>query len=94
MAVDDLRRLCERSDKCLHFALFSRYDLDGPDAGEKLTYADLGREFGLSASQVTNYLAFARRQFRTLLLDRLRESTGSDDEFREEARRLLGGEPG
>jgi DNA-directed RNA polymerase specialized sigma24 family protein len=94
LAVEDLRRLCESSDRHLHFALFERYDLDGPDAEGRLTYADLAREFGLPATQVTNYLAFARRQFRALLLDRLRESTGSDEEFRDEARRLLGGEPG
>ena len=50
----------------------------------------LARELGVSAGDVTNYLAAARRQFRGLVLDRLRELTGSDDEFRADAKRLLG----
>ncbi len=41
-------------------------------------------------SSVTNYLAFSRREFRKLLLEKLREVTGSEAEFRSEARRLLG----
>jgi RNA polymerase sigma factor (sigma-70 family) len=91
-AVDDLRQVCEASGKRVHFALFERYDLDGPDAAERLTYATLGEQFGLPATQVTNYLAFARRQFRELLLARLRASTGSEDEYEHELRCLFGGE--
>jgi RNA polymerase sigma factor (sigma-70 family) len=91
LAVDELRRRCEEADKRVPFALFERYDLEGPDAAAKPTYAQLGREFGLSATQVTNYLAYARRQFRQLVLERLRATTGSGAEFQEEARRLLGG---
>jgi hypothetical protein len=34
-----------------------------------------------------------RREFRRILLDTLRQVTGSDEEFRLEARLLLGGEP-
>ncbi len=92
LAVEDLRRLCNESGKAIHFTLFERYDLDGPDASDGLTYAQLGEAFGLSASQVTNYLALARRQFRQLVLDRLRASTGSEDEYQDELRRLFGGE--
>ena len=39
---------------------------------------------------VTNHLAFARREFRRILLEKLREITASDEEFRTEARTLLG----
>ncbi len=91
-AVDDLRQLCAASGKSAHFALFDRYDLQGPNAAEHLTYAALGEEFGLSPTQVTNYLAFARRQFRELLLDHLRASTGSEEEYQHELRCLFGGE--
>jgi RNA polymerase sigma factor (sigma-70 family) len=92
LAVDDLRQACEVSGKRVHFALFERYDLEGPDAPEHLTYAALGEQFGLPATQVTNYLASARRQFRELLLDRLRASTGSEEEYQYELRCLFGGE--
>jgi hypothetical protein len=44
----------------------------------------------LAATDVTNYLAFARREFRRCVLDQLREMTASDEEFRREAQALLG----
>jgi DNA-directed RNA polymerase specialized sigma24 family protein len=91
LAVEDLRRQCAASSKETHFTLFERYDLDGPEAAAGLTYAQLGQEFGLPVTQVTNYLAAVRRRFRQLLLDRLRAATGSEEEFQEEARRLFGG---
>jgi RNA polymerase sigma factor (sigma-70 family) len=90
-SVDNLRRLCQSSGKDIHFTLFERYDLDGPDASERVSYALLAEEFALPLTQVTNYLAFARRQFRQLLLERLRVSTGSEDEFQHEVRCLFGG---
>jgi DNA-directed RNA polymerase specialized sigma24 family protein len=92
LAVESLREQCAAAGKPVHFALFERYDLDGADAVERPTYAQLAAEFGLPTTQVTNYLAAVRRQFRALVLDRLRATTGSDDEFRAEARALLGGE--
>jgi hypothetical protein len=39
---------------------------------------------------VTNYLALARREFRRTVLEKLRELTATDEEFRREARSLLG----
>jgi RNA polymerase sigma factor (sigma-70 family) len=92
LSVEDLRRECAMSGKTVHFALFERYDLESPDAPEGLTYAQLGEEFGLSETQVTNHLAFARRRFRRLVVDRLRATTGSEEEFQEESRRLFGGD--
>ena len=42
---------------------------------------------------MTNQLAFARRELRRLVLERLRALCASDNEFRLEARELLGVEP-
>ena len=42
---------------------------------------------------MTNYLALARREFRRIVLEKLRELTATDDEFRREARALLGVDP-
>ncbi len=92
LAVEDLRRECTASGKEVPFALFQRYDLDGAEAPERLTYAQLAGEFGLPVTQVTNHLAFARRRFRHLVLERLRAATGTEEEFREEAHRLFGGD--
>jgi RNA polymerase sigma factor (sigma-70 family) len=94
LAVEDLGRHCMGSDRKTHFALFERYDLEGPEAAVPLSYARLAEEFGLSETQVTNYLAWVRRQFRQLLLDRLRAASGSEEEFQEEVQRLFGGQFG
>jgi RNA polymerase sigma factor (sigma-70 family) len=94
LAVEDLRLQCAASGKTAHFALFERYDLDGPDGPERLTYGQLAQEFGLPVTQVTNHLAAVRRQFRRLVLERLRASTSSDDEYQDEVRRLFGGDVG
>jgi hypothetical protein len=41
-------------------------------------------------TQVTNHLAWARRELRRLVLERLRLLAGSDAEFRAEAEDLFG----
>jgi DNA-directed RNA polymerase specialized sigma24 family protein len=92
LGVAALREECARRGKEVCFALFERYDLD-PGGGERPTYAALAAEFGLPATQVTNHLAFARREFRRLLLEKLREITATDEEYRREARLLLGSDP-
>jgi RNA polymerase sigma factor (sigma-70 family) len=89
LAVDDLRAECEGSGKLKHFALFERYDLD-PAVEGRPSYARLAAEFEIPVTQVTNFLSFARSEFRRHVLDRLRRITGSDEEFRSEARRILG----
>ena len=69
------------------FALFEAYDLAGD---QKISYRDLARRFALPETTVTNHLATARRRFREAVLETLREATATDDEFRTEARALLG----
>jgi len=93
LAVEALRRRCAEAGKSAPFALFERYDLDGPDAARRPSYADLAREMGIPETQVTNHLAWARREFRRLVLETLEEATGSEEEFRAEARQLLGIDP-
>ncbi len=73
----------------IHLRLFEIYDLEG-DGASNASYADLAKEFKIAPTDVTNYLAFARREFRRIALDRLREMTASEEEFRHEARALLG----
>ncbi len=73
--------------KMVHFQLFERYHMEG---GDDLTYETLAREFKLSPSNVTNYLAASRREFRKIILERLRQLTVTDEEYSREARILLG----
>jgi RNA polymerase sigma factor (sigma-70 family) len=92
-AVETLRQRSAASDKATQFALFERYDLEGPDSNNRPTYHDLAREFALPLTQVTNYLAWARREFRGIVLAKLRAATASEEEFRAEARYILGTDP-
>jgi RNA polymerase sigma factor (sigma-70 family) len=91
LAVDDLRTEFAASGKRVHFSLFEHYDLDPPPEGRP-SYAQLALEFGMPTTQVTNFLANARSRFRHHVLKRLEDVSSSDQEFREEARRLFGQE--
>ena len=89
IAVEKLRDECASRGKQIHFRLFETYDLED-DNLQKASYAELAKRFQIAPTDVTNYLAFARREFRRIALDSLREMTASEDEFRREARALLG----
>lgn len=92
LAIESLRAQMRAAGKETHLRLFERYALDA-DEEQKLSYKDLAREFDLSTTDVTNYLAVARREFRRIVLEKLRELTVSDEEYRREARALLGVDP-
>lgn len=87
--VEELRQHCEANDKTVCFEVFERYDLDSAD---NASYADLAENLGLPVTQVTNHLAWARRTFRALVLDRLRAASGSEQEYLDDVRELLGGD--
>jgi RNA polymerase sigma factor (sigma-70 family) len=88
MAVDTLRLRCETAGRKIHFQLFEAYDLRDDDAN--VSYASLAQRFGLDQATVNNYLAATRRDFRRIVLEKLREITATEEEFRTEARSLLG----
>lgn len=91
LGVDAFRERCAREGRDELFDVFERYDLQGPE--ERPTYAELGRALGVPATTVTNRLATARRRFRAVVLEKLRELTASDEEYESEAERLLGSRP-
>jgi len=89
-AVEAFRAACEREGKATQFQLFARYDLSPEEASRPPTYRQLAEEFAVPVTQVTNYLAWARREFRRQVLQTLRGLCGSEAEFVAEARELLG----
>ena len=93
LAVDELRRQCAESGKQVQFALFERYDLREPDDERATTYEQLAQEFGLTTIQITNYLSSVRGRFRKLVVEKIRATTGSEEEFVSEMNRILGGKP-
>jgi RNA polymerase sigma factor (sigma-70 family) len=93
LAVGTLREECEQRGKQIHFRLFEIYDLVDHKAAARASYDDLARDFGIAVTDVTNYLSFARREFRRIALEKLREMCASEDEFRREARAIFGIDP-
>jgi hypothetical protein len=87
LAVEDLRTLCAQRERDRTFRLFEDYDLSGdPD----VSYERLSTEYAIPVTDVTNALSWARREFRRIALERLREICGSDEEFQREARAVFG----
>ena len=90
-AIEDLRKWCAANDKQMHFKIFEAYDLNSSKA--RPSYAELAETMSIPTTQVTNFLALARRMFRRLLLERIRELSGSEQEFQDEVRDILGAVP-
>jgi RNA polymerase sigma-70 factor (ECF subfamily) len=86
VAIDRLRTTLDDGS----FALIEAYDLSD---NREVSYRSLAERFSLPETTVTNRLAAARRTLRQIVLDLLREVTATDEEFRSEARSLLGVEP-
>jgi hypothetical protein len=93
LALESFRAQMLNAGKETHLRLFERYVLDADDETPKTSYKALAAEFNLLTTDVTNYLALARREFRRIVLEKLRELTATDEEFRREARALLGVDP-
>ncbi len=89
-AVEELREFCEIRGRQATFSLFETYDLSGDEA---LSYSQLAESRGLSVSDVTNQLAWARREFRRFAKERLWAICATDEEFARECKTLFGGNP-
>jgi RNA polymerase sigma factor (sigma-70 family) len=90
LALESFKKQLLDAGKETHLRLFERYVLDDVEGEQKKSYKALAAEFNVSTTDVTNYLAFGRREFRRIVLETLRELTATDEEFRREARTLLG----
>jgi RNA polymerase sigma factor (sigma-70 family) len=93
-AVEELRRTTLGTAREIRFQVFECHDLHAAGDGSRPGYREIAERFGLPLTQVTNHLAWARRELRRLALARLAEVTGSDAELRDEAEELFGGSPG
>ena len=89
-ALDAMRVKYEATGKHQQFSAFVRYDVSGMSAATPPTYSDVAAELGVPVTQLTNWLAAVRRDFRSFVLDTLRTLSASDEEFRDDARALLG----
>ncbi len=87
LAVEDLRKFCAERERERTFRLFEDYDLSGDP---EISYEKLAAEYAIPVTDVTNALSGARREFRRIALERLRELCGSDEEYHREARAVFG----
>jgi RNA polymerase sigma-70 factor (ECF subfamily) len=85
LALDDLRAHCEDHGKQRQFDIFRQYDLSD---GERPSYAELALQHSIAETDVTNYLAWARRTLRGIVAERLRSTTANSRELHEEMRRI------
>src|ERR1700728_544728 len=60
------------------------------DADDNSSYEQLAQQYGITVTAVTNALAWARREFRKMALERLRRTCGSDEEFQRETKAVFG----
>jgi RNA polymerase sigma factor (sigma-70 family) len=87
LAVEDLRKFCAERERERTFRLFEDYDLSGDP---EISYQKLAAQYAIPLTDVTNALSWARREFRRIALERLRELCGSEEEFHREARAVFG----
>ena len=86
LALDDLRRHAMSTGRELQFRVFEQYDLTD---GERPRYSELAREHKIAETAVVNHLAWARRELRRFLVERLADVTAGAAELRNETRALL-----
>lgn len=86
LALRDLEALASERGKQAAFAIFAAYDLA---AAERPGYEELAAQHQVPLTQVTNYLAWARRELRRLALERVAALSTNESEYRAEARRLF-----
>ena len=88
LAVERLRNECADKGKQQQFQIFELYDIEA--GSQQLTYDEVASRFRIKPTDVTNQLAYARREFRRIVLDELRALSASEDEFRHEVQTVLG----
>ena len=88
LAVAALRQSLDERGKQSYFRVFELHHLG--DGEKPPSYAEMAAELGAQVHDVTNWLSYARREFRRLALELLREVTVSEEEFQNEARALFG----
>lgn len=88
-ALADLERTFAETGRQTAFDVFRGYCLETtPDL--RPSYHDLAQGFGVSVSDVTNYLALARRELRSMMLKKVEMTVASREEAEGELRELFG----
>jgi len=84
-----LREKLEAEGRANAYVILERYDLEGDRSA--MSYGDLGAELGLTAVQVKQALGHARRAFRALVIEVVRDYVDGPETLDREIEALLGG---
>ncbi len=87
-AIGRMKATYESERRPEYFNVFEAYDLT---EDRETSYSGLAEKFGIGVTDVTNYIAHARRRFRSLVEEIVRDSVSDPAELTEELRRLFGG---
>jgi DNA-directed RNA polymerase specialized sigma24 family protein len=93
LSLEALKADAEAARRPKAYEIFAQYDVVDLDPDARPTYAQLAARWNVPITQVTNYLSWSRKRFRQHVLDTVRSLTGSDQEYRDELRTLLGAVP-
>jgi len=86
LAIARLDAALHAVNKPVHAALFHEFHV----ADTAPTYAEAAARHGITTTDVTNWLHAARKQFRAIAVELLRELTVDDDDFANEALAVFG----
>ena len=86
LAVERTLEALARRNKPTHADLFRRFHM----TDEAPSYDSVAAELGITTTDVTNWLHVARREFKRVALELLRELTASPEEFADEALHAFG----
>jgi RNA polymerase sigma-70 factor (ECF subfamily) len=86
-AQQRLERELEGGPRELHYRLFRDYFLA---SGDEPDHAALAGRYGITRADVSNWLDSAKRRYRAILRELVRETVGNGDDLQEELRLLFG----
>jgi len=86
-AIGRMKAAYESERKALYFSVFEAYDLSEE---REASYTGIAERFGIGVTDVTNYIAHARRRFRSLIEEIVRDSVSDPAEMSEELKHLFG----
>ena len=89
MSVEALEKDFQARGREICFEVFRIYELSH-DQSTRPTYQSVAADFSIKVTDVTNFLAAARRRFRSIVLEKLEELTASEEEYNEVAKAILG----
>jgi len=86
--MENLRREFDTESSRIYFEVFECY-LNAGQADQSATYKKMARQFGISQTDVRNYLHRIKRKYREYIKDEIRKYVTDEDALTEEMQELF-----